>query len=562
MLTQTIALSQAILLKLLLVVKNLLTLLSARQNTILSGALVLMVTVAASKVLGLIRDRLLAHNFTPDATAVFFAAFRIPDLMFQILIFGAVSVAFIPIFTDYMHKKGEKEAFEFATDVLNIVLVGFLLVSILGIIFASPLTNIIVPGFGESQKEMTANLTRIIWVGQLLLVVGAFFAGVGQAFQRFVIPALAAVFYNVGVIAGIVLLSPYLGVSGPAWGVVLGAILHILVQVWLVNSLGFKYKFGFNFSDGIKEVIGMMSIRTIGVAVEQINETVGIILASLISASSVTFLTFAQHLQTVPIGLFGATLAQAALPVLSREKALGEVGSFKSTLLTTMHQIMFLTLPAAAILIVLRIPVVRLVFGASQFNWEATVLTGKTVAYLAAGLAAQSIILLLVRGFYALKDTRTPVVVSVVTVLLNIVLSFVFVQYLRWEVWGLGLAYAISANLAVVLLIFFLDKKIGGFEPVELFGPGLKITFAAIMSAIALYLPIKALDQLVFDTTKTANLLALTGLASLFGLFVYFLLVWLLKVKELDTFGQLLKKIYDMQFKVKSEEIVKEAGTV
>lgn len=544
-------------------VKNLLSLLSTRQSSILSGALVLMATVAASKVLGLARDRLLAHNFAPDTTAVFFAAFRVPDLMFQVLIFGAVSVAFIPIFTDYLHKKGEKEAFGFAADVLNVVLLGFLLVSVLGIVFASSLTSVIVPGFSESQKDMTTELTRIIWIGQVFLVVGAFFAGVGQAFQRFIIPALASVFYNVGIILGIVFLTPVWGISGPALGVVLGALLHILVQVWLVRSLGFGYKFSFNLrSEGIKEVLGMMSIRTIGVTVEQINETIGIVLASLISASSVTFLTFAQHLQTVPIGLFGATLAQAALPVLSRERAQNDDNSFKVTLLTTMHQIMFLSLPAAAILIILRIPAVRLVFGASQFDWSATVLTGKTVAFLAAGLAAQSVVLLLVRGFYALKDTRTPVIVSVISVALNIALSFIFIQRMHLEVWSLGLSYAISANISVGLLLIFLGRKIGGFKTDELFLPAGKMLFAALVAAVALYLPIKALDQLVFDTTKTVNLLALTGIASLFGLSVYLLLVWILKVRELETFGHLLKKIYDLQFKVKPEEIVSDSKTV
>ncbi len=522
-----------------------------------------MVTVAASKVLGLIRDRLLAHSFTPDTTAVFFAAFRIPDLMFQVLIFGAVSVAFIPVFTDYLHQKGEKEAFEFAADILNVVLVIFVVIGIAAAILALPLTSAIVPGFSDSQKSLTANLSQVIWIGQILLVIGAFFAGIGQAFQRFIIPALASLFYNVGIILGILFLTPFWGILGPAVGVVLGAFLHILVQVWLVKSLGFRYRFRLNFySDGIKEILGMMSVRTIGVAVEQINETVGVILASLVSTSSVTFLTFAQHLQTVPIGLFGATLAQAALPVLSREKAQGEEGSFKVTLLTTMHQIMFLSLPAAAILIVLRIPVVRLVFGASQFNWEATVLTGKTVAFLAAGLTAQSIVLLLIRGFYALKDTRTPVIVSVVSVALNITLSFVFVRVMHFDVWSLGLAYAVSSNLSIVMLLAFLGNKVGGFRAEEIFIPIGKMIFAAAVSALALYLPIKALDQLVFDTTKTINLLVLTGIASLLGLGIYLFLVWLLKVKELETFGELLKKIYNLQFKFRSEEIVSEPETV
>lgn len=522
-----------------------------------------MATVAASKVLGLIRDRLLANTFSPDQVAVFLAAFRLPDLLFQMLIFGAVSVAFIPVFTGYLHHKSEKEAFAFASEIFNAVLVIFSLVSILVIVLAGPLTSLIVPGFTQDQKQTTSYLSQIIMLGQILLMVGAFFAGICQSYQRFIIPSLAAVSYNVGIILGILLLAGNFGVFGPAFGVVIGGALHILIQMPLAASLGFNHKLRFNFvSEGIREVLGMMSIRTIGIAVEQLSETVGIVLASLISTASVTFLTFAQHLQTVPIGLFGATLAQAALPVLSQERAKGEGDHFKATLLTTMHQIMFLSLPAAAILIVLRIPAVRLVFGASQYDWTATVLTGKTVAYLAVGLTAQSVVLLLVRGFYALKDTRTPVTSSVVSVAVNIVLSVVFVQVLRLEVWSLGLAYAISSHISLIFLFYSLDKKVGGFNKKDLYLPGLKMIFAASVSALALYLPIKALDQLVFDTTRTINLLVLTGIASSFGMFVYLLLVWLLKVKELEVFGQMLLKIYHFQSKLKTEEIIKETGTV
>lgn len=543
--------------------KNLLSILSARQNSILSGAVVLMATVFASKFLGLIRDRLLAHSFSPDQTAVFFAAFRIPDLMFQLLIFGAVSVAFIPVFTDYLHHEGEKEAFRFASNILNLVLIFYTLASIAVFFFAFPLTNLIVPGFTAEQKDLTGGLTQIILLGQILLVIGSFFAGICQSYQRFVIPALAAVFYNLGIILGILFVAPFWGIYGPAVGVVIGASLHVLSQIPLVGSLGFKHTLNLDFaSKGIKEVLSLMSIRTVGVAIEQLNETVGIVLASLISASSVTFLTFAQHLQTVPIGLFGATLAQAALPVLAQEKSKGQTESFKSILLTTLHQILFLSLPAAAILIVLRIPMVRLVFGASQFDWTATVLTGKTVAWLAVGLTAQAAILLIVRAFYALKDTRTPVTVSFLTVAVNVLLSIYFVNILHLEIWSLGLSYAISSNLSLLLLLYFLNSKVGGFEIKALLSPFLKMLFASIVAAIALYLPIKALDQLVFDTTRTVNLIALTGIASLFGLSIYLLLVWLLKVKELEVFGKLLKRIYNFQLQVKSEEIVKETGTV
>jgi putative peptidoglycan lipid II flippase len=531
-------------------VKNFLQLLNARQNNILSGAAILMVAVFTSRFLGLIRDRLLVHNFSTSEASVFFAAFKLPDLMFQLLILGTLSVAFIPVFTEYLNKQGEDEAFSFASNILNLSLVVFSVVCVLIFIFVSPLNSLVVPGFSGEQKQMTDNLTQLILLSQLILVIGSFFIGIGQSFQRFLIPALAPLFYNIGIIFGIAVLSQYFGIMGPVIGVILGSVMHVFIQIPLINSLGFKYKFSFDFfNEGVREIFKLMSVRNIGLAVEQLSDAIGIALASLVSASSITLLTFAQHLSAVPVGLFGATIAQAALPVLSREHARGEGESFKITLLTTLHQILFMTLPATAMLIVLRIPIVRLTFGASQFNWEDTVLTGRTVAFLALGLAAQAVILLLVRGFYALKDTKTPVIVSLVSVSVNVSLSAYFVLMLKWEVWSLGLAYSFSTIISVFLLLYFLHRKVGGFNKVSLFVPALKMTLAAIAAALALYIPIKALDQLVFDTTRTLNLIILTGIASAFGLAVYVVLVWMMEVKELTTYMNLLRKVGRIRFK-------------
>lgn len=522
-----------------------------------------MTTVVASKFLGLIRDRLLVHLFNPDHVAIFFAAFRLPDLIFQVFIFGALSVAFIPVFTEYLEENGRAEALKLAHSVLNLSLLTLFSISILIFVFADPLTALIVPGFNPVQKMQVASLTRIILVGQIILTIGAFFIGILQSFQRFIVSSLAGLFYNLGIIIGIVFLSKDFGITGAAIGVVIGALLHLLIQLPLVWSLGFRFQYLKIFiHPGVKEIFKLMSIRTIGLAAEQVNETVGVVLASLVSTASVTYLTFAQHLQVVPIGLFGATIAQAALPVLSSERARGRIEEFKGTLLTTAHQIMFLALPAAAILIVLRVPSVRLVFGASQFDWPSTVLTGQTLAFLAVGLTAQSISLLFVRGFYALKDTRTPVIVSLVVVVLNIALSFYFIKILNLEVWSLGLANSVSAILSAALLFGALHKKAGGFYLPAVYVPFIKMLMAATIMGMCLYIPIKLLDAVIFDTTRTFNLGLLTGLASIFALSIYILLVWFLQVKELKTYVELLKKATKLEFLVKSEEIIQEPESV
>ena len=543
-------------------VKSLLSLLSARQNSILSGAAVLMLTVFAAKLLGLIKDRLLVHNFNTADASVFFAASNLPDLLFQLLVLGTLSVAFIPIFTDHLHKNGERDAFEFASNILNLSLLTFIVLALVSFVFVSPINSLLVPGFSGRQKELTDQLTRVLLFSQVFLVIGSFFIGVAQSYQRCIIPSLGPLFYNLGIILGIVFFSGF-GLIGPVVGVLIGSVLHVLIQFPLIKSLGFQYKLSFDlFNLGVREVFKLMSLRNISLVVEQLNERVGFALASTISSASPAVLTFSNHLFAAPIGLFGSTIAQAALPVLSREQAKGEVQSFKVTLLTTMHQILFLTLPAAAILIVLRIPVVRLVFGAQQFSWDDTVLTGRTVALFALGLTAQSVIMLLVRGFYALKDTRTPVSVSVFTVLLNIALSALFVSVLKLDVWSLGLAYSITTNLALALLIYLLNRKVGGFDLRSLLEPAMKMLVAAATAAVALYIPVKALDQLVFDTTRTANLIVLTAIASIFGLGIYILLVWLMEVKELGTFTELLKRLARLQKNVKSQEIIPETEAV
>ncbi|MDP3733343.1 MAG: murein biosynthesis integral membrane protein MurJ [Candidatus Daviesbacteria bacterium] len=541
-------------------VKNLFTLLYSRQTSILSAASIIMATMMLSKVLGLIRDRLLAHVFSPDKIDIFWAAFRLPDLIFQIIILGALSVAFIPVFTEHLENKGKEDAFEMARSVLGVFLFIFILATILIFFLAEPIiANFISPGFTPERQMQVVKLTRIILFGQVILVLGSFFIGILQSLQRFIVPALAPVFYNLGIILGIVFLSKEFGIMGAAFGVVIGAFLHVAVQIPMVWSMGFRFKFPFKFfNPGVKEIIRLMSVRTFGLAAEQINETVGLALASLAAIGSVTYLTFAQHLQVVPIGLFGATLAQAALPVLSSERARGKIEEFKITILTTLHQILFLALPAAAILIVLRVPVVRLVFGASQFDWEATVLTGATLAFLAVGLSAQAISLLLVRGFYALKDTKTPVLVSLIVVVLNIILSLYFIIILKLDVWSIGLANSIAAILSAVLLFWTLHFKVGKFDLNKILIPFLKMIMAAIIMGVALYVPIKLLDQVIFDTTKTINLLALTGISSIFALSVYVILVWFLRVRELDTYVELLKRFGKFQTKLKSKEILPE----
>jgi putative peptidoglycan lipid II flippase len=368
--------------------------------------------------------------------------------------------------------------------------------------------------------------------------------GILQSFKHFLIPSLAPVVYNLGIILGIFLLTPFLGLYGPVLGVVFGAILFMAIQLPLIRSLGYRHFWQVNFSDsGVREVGRLMLPRTFGLAVSQIDTTVDLILSTLLGARMVTIFNFAQHLQQLPIGLFGATIAQAALPTMAQFKTKKNMEDFKNVFLSSMHQVLFLVLPVSAILVVLRIPMVRLVFGASRFDWEATVLTGKTLALFSISLFAQSLIQLLARGFYALYDSKTPVIIGIIAVFLNTALSIFFIRYLALPVWGLAASTSIASIVNAGLLLIFLDQKVEKFNRLRLILPAVKMFVASAITGIFLYIPMKLLDQLVFDTTRTINLILLTGIATSLGLSVYLFLAWFLKIEEVITFFNLAKKV-------------------
>lgn len=507
----------------------------SRQSSILGAASVLMATVAISRVLGLVRSRLLAQFFKPEETAVYFAAFRLPDLLYNLLIFGALSVAFIPVFTRILEQESKAKAFEFARALLTVGLVLFSLVSVLAIIFAPQISLMIAPGFRDHPTALAemVEISRYLFLAQIFFAIGGLLTSILQSFKHFLVPAISGILYNVGIIVGIVFIAPYFGIIGVVYGVLLGALMFVLVQLPLTRKIGFKLNWSWNFRHkGVRETWRLMIPRTLAIGGEQLRTTVNMAVASLISIESVTYLTLAQQLYLVPVGLFVATMAQAVLPVLSREHAKGDIKAFTQTLMTSLQQVVFLILPAAAILIVLRIPVVRLAFGADQFDWSATVLTGQTVACLAAGLVAEAVIVMLIRAFYALHDTMTPVKVTVFALVVDIVVGLYGVFVLYWPVWALGLSSTIGGTLSAIALFVLLSKRVVGLWSEEFFVPFVKMSIAALVMAVSLYIPMKLLDQYIFDTTRTVNLLVLTGIAGVCGMMMYLFLTRLLHVKQ------------------------------
>ncbi len=251
---------------------------------------------------------------------------------------------------------------------------------------------------------------------------------------------------------------------------------------------------------------------------------------------------FADQLQSFPVNLFGASMALAALPTLSSEAGGKSKEDFKRTFLTSFHQLMFLVIPASVILLVLRVPLVRLVFGAPSFPWEATLETALTLGIFSFGIFSQSGVFLTTRAFYAMKDTKTPVMVNIFTLTFAFVLSLLFVQYFKYGVWALALSYTLASFLDLVFMLLILNKKVGGFSGVGFFKPLSKISISALLMGVFLYFPMKALDSFVFDTTRVLPLLFLTLIAGLVGAGAYLFFTKIFKVEEIDLFYKLMGK--------------------
>lgn len=516
-----------------------------KQQTVGSAAITLVIMVLASRILGLVRDRLLAARFAPDDLGVYFAAFRLPNLVFELLVMGALTSAFIPVFTKLITQEHKDEAWKMASTLINISLLVLFVFTIPVTIWAPQFSRFLAPGFTDGQIVQMAQFTRFMLLFQVIpLLVGNFFTGILQSFQYFLIPALAPVVYNVGIIIGIVVFTPAFGLYAPVVGVGIGSMLFMLIQIPLLVVVGYRYQPLFTIKQaGVKEVGKLMAPRTFGLAISQIDTTVDLMLASILGARMVTIFNFAQHLQQLPVGLFGATIAQAALPTLSMSSVKEDLSQFKATIMSALHQIVFFVLPVSTLFIVLRIPIVRLVFGASRFDWQATVLTGMTLSMFSLSLFAQAIAQVLARGFYALYDSKTPVVIGVASIIINTSLSVLFVKYLHFPVWSLGLSTSVASIVNACALLYVLDSRIGGFPKRELLMPPVKMGISSIITGVALFIPLHLLDQLVFDTTRTFGLILLTGVSGIAGMSTYIFLSWVMGVGEVQSFLRLLQKV-------------------
>jgi len=516
--------------------------LNRKSNSILSAAVIIGVSYLGSALLGLIRNHLLAARFFGGMEAdldVYFAAFVIPDTVFQLLVVGAVSAAFIPVYQEY-HEKSKEEANKLANSALSSIGFFLLIFSVIIVIFARPLAGLLAH-FSPEKLDLMANLIRLMSIAQILFAISAFLTGVLQSQRRFLIPALAPLLYNIGTITGIYFLSSRLGIYSAAVGVIFGAFLHMAVQLPTAGALGYWPKIVWRPNHpGVASMIKLMPPRTLALGLDQIERWVAVNLTSLLASGSLSIFNFARQLYVLPISLFGVSLSQASFPTLAQEALSEDKSKFKETLSKSILQIFFFALPASVLVLVLRIPLVRLAFGAKNFPWEATLLTGKSLAFLSLAIAPQAVTNTLTRALHALKDTKTPLTIGFITMVLFVGLAYIFGLFTQRDVAGITLAMSIANLLDFLLSYLAIRRKVG---PLGISVRIIKMLFVSFFTAISLWVPMRLLDQLVFDTTRTIPLITLTLFVSAVGTFVYLFFCWLFDIEELQDVVDIVKKI-------------------
>lgn len=504
---------------------------TASTSTVASAAVLVGFFSVLSRLVGLVRDRMLVHAVgVGDTLDAYYAAFRVPDTLFQLLIMGTLSASFIPIFLRYWDKHHEK-AWKYTNAMLTFAGGAFVVVSIICAFAAPWIAEFVGWGFSEEKQMLTAGMLRVILISQCFFAVSMVFGSVLQATRRFFLYSLAPIVYNVGIIIGAVFLVPVLGPWGIAWGTVLGAVMHAGLQAIGVYALGYSPRPVFSLDTDVKGTFLHMGPRTLSLAVAQLNFLFMTTLASTLQQGSVTMLQFAYNLNYFPIGVIAVSYAIAAFPALcDAVQARGEATrSFREIFSSTVRQLLFFMIPATVLFLLLRAQIVRLVLGAQNFSWDATILTANALAVFALSFCAQGLIYVLVRGFFAMEKTAVPVGAAIFGALCNVGLAFWLVP--TWGLLGLVSAFSASAVVQCAVLFALLRVQAGPLGGRDLVKSLIKSTTAATAMAVAVQVAKYGLAD-VFPLTTFINVLIQLLGASVVGGVVYFGMSFVMRSEE------------------------------
>ena len=423
-----------------------------------------------SRLLGLLRSVAIAQAFgtDPDLSA-YWVAFRLPDLVFQLLAGATLSSAFIPTFSRVRSEAGAAASWRLASSVLNLISIATVIAAGAAYLVAPIVVPLLAPGLGEATGErarllaLAVDLTRVMLLSPLFFGVSGMLTGILNARQHFIAPAIAPLIYNLSIIAGALLLARPYGVHGLAWGVIAGSAGHLLVQLPALRGVGMRWTPALDAAaSGVREVLRLMGPRVAGLAAAQVNFLAVIFFASFISDEAISAVTYAFLMMMLPVGVIGMAISTAVFPTLAGHAAARELPRLRGALARSLRTILLLAIPASAGLMLLATPIVRVLLERGAFEADATALVASVLVVYAAGVFAHCGVEILSRGFYALSDTRTPVGTAVLAMVINLALAAILIG--PFGLRGLGAAATLAALVEFALLLVALHRRLGGLD--------------------------------------------------------------------------------------------------
>ena len=524
----------------------------SKQSKTITGAAILLAGASfLSRFVGIARDRIFAHMFgASNVLDAYYAAFRIPDMVYNFVILGALSAGLIPVFTEY-YKKNKKDSWLMINKLLYLFFIILIPVTILLQIFLPNIVPLVVPGFSAEQQTLTIQMSRILLFSPIILGVSGIVSGVLQSLKQFAIYSLTPIFYNVGIILGALLFTPFFGPIGLAYGVILGAFFHLFIQLPTFFGSGFKLSIPKNICHkGVNEIGKLMVPRMLALGTNQFMLIAITFFASSLGTGNITVFQFASNLQFFPVGIIGISFAVAAFPTLSQKSVEKDYKGISKYVSQTARQIIFAIVPCTILLIILRAQIIRVVYGSGSFDWQATISTADTLAFFSVSLFAQSVIPLLSRAFYALKNTTIPLVSGVIATIITIITAKQF--SLLFGAPGLALAFSMGSIVQLAFLWVMLKRRIGSLQESNIITLFIKISIAALAMAITIqYLktPLAAIINMqTFVGIFTQGLLSGTA-----GIAVYLIISAMLRVHELSILIKSIEKRFLKTKNIKTE---------
>lgn len=507
-----------------------------QRKKLISAAAIVMTSMVLSRITGFLRSALIPNTMTKMNSDALFAAFKMTDIMYNLLIGGAIAAALIPILSGYIVKRDEEEGWKAVGTFINVTFVLMVFVSVLGVIFAPFIINITAPWLDPSTKTLAVKLARILFPSVSFIMLAGLCNGVLNSYQRFAAAAYGPSIYNTGTVLSIILLKGF-GVQGIVVGIMCSAFIYFIFQLsFAIKNMGY-YSFKIYLKHpGFIRLIKLAIPSLAASSITQVNAVISQVYTSRFKSGSITSFSNANDTWQLPFGIFAMGLGTAILPTMSEKLALGEMNAFKSIMSKGFKIVLLLVIPSGAALIVLRREVISAIFKWSRhYDISRIVQTSNILTYFSIALLSASILAILNRAFYANNDTKTPLYVGTITIILNAFLCYLFYETTNLEVAGMSFAYSIASMVNMIALIIIMNKKVNGIDIPKLLKYALKVLAAAAAMGAVLFIMQKIIpinSMRVFSIkNKLFELMAL-GIEIVVGLGIYFSIVVALRLEE------------------------------